>query len=171
MSTEAITGAQWAFEEITEDAICAYIRGLVPGTVDVRPALSARQIQDPCVVVYVETSDNAGDNGIASGSREFSGSIHMRTPGRVEKRDGAEIASARQRHAELKSAILSGLFLEDGDEQPYVVLAREVNAAGVVGVVLQSLTPAGLTRDADAADNLIVTVLAFDGIGYPTGRA
>lgn len=169
--SETITGAQWALEELVEDALCAYLRGLVPGTIDVRPALSALPAQNPCIVVYVETSDNAGDDGIAGGSREFAGTIHMRTPGAVEMLDGAEIASARQRHAELKSAVMSGLFLEYGGGQPYTVLARAVNDAGVRGVTLQTLTPAGLTRDADSAENLVVTVLSFDGIGYPTGEA
>jgi hypothetical protein len=89
----------------------------------------------------------------------------------VETLDGAEIASARQRHAALASDVIAALNPQYNDSQPYLVLAAAVNAAGVPGVTIAEMTMGARTREPDDANNCIVSVIEFSGQGYPTGVA
>ena len=166
---ERIT-APWAFQEMVEDAIVAYLHGIVSGTANVRPALDASEYTEPAVVVYAQTDDN-GDTEMSTGFRAFAGTIHVRTPAVVETLDGAEIASARQRHAALASDVIAALNPQYESSQPYLVLAEAVNAAGVPGVTIAEMTMGARTRDPDDANNCIVSVIEFSGQGYPTGVA
>jgi hypothetical protein len=138
---ERVYNTPWAFAEMAEDALVAFLAAAVPGDVSVRPCLDAELATFPAVIVQVADEENAGDEMLMSGARAFEGTLHIVTPGSSQTVDGAVVATPRQRHANLVSTVLCALAVAyTKPEQPYTKLAAAINAVGAVpGVAFASV--------------------------------
>ena len=170
---ERVYNTPWAFSEMAEDALVAFLTAAVPGDVSVRPCLDAELATFPAVIVQVADEENAGDEMLMSGARTFEGTLHIVTPGSSQTVDGAAVATPRQRHANLLSTVLCALAVAyTKPEQPYTKLAAAINAVGAVpGVAFASVMVRGRTREANTEDNHLISVIVISGVGIVTGEA
>jgi len=115
-------------EERAEDAIVAYLKSVLPGTVYVGPKNAGTAYQQPCALVGHDESDNVNPTGRVTGHLAIRGHIEARTNAAPETLDGVQVATARDARSQLKAAIRGALMVTETGVDDAGAAASVLNA-------------------------------------------
>jgi hypothetical protein len=122
---------QYATEEMMEDAFVAYLKSVLPGTVDVFAAMTRDEVVFPSVIVMVQSTDNPNEVSGWNNQRIMEMQIKLGVEAADVKENGVVSKLLRDQNAELRAAVLDALTIPD--------LAAKINEIGIVRVSLVTI--------------------------------
>lgn len=152
----------WDLEECVEDAISAYLRQNVPGTMKVYEAGNFTTMEFPCVIVMCGPTQPVSETANWHDARQMTVSVVVKSEWAHEI-DGSQntIRTAREVHAAAKGAVMSALARVD--------LAERI-AATQPPRVLFTMAQVNNT-DVDIQDRVRSTAIIVDVIASPAEAA
>ena len=142
---------KWNLEELTEDALVAYLQGLCPGEYRISAAWARDEIEYPAVLVHAESSEPISEPAEWHDPRQLSVSVAVVTEGahEIDPTSGLIIKTARERNQEARSAVMDALFVSD--------LNAQLVAQGVEDIAFSMAQFADTQRSTEDR-NLITTI-------------
>lgn len=147
----------WDLEERIEDAISAYLRTSVGGSLRIYEAGNFTEMQMPCAIVMTGGTKALSETQNWSDVREASVSVIVKTEWAHELNDNQDvIRTAREIHAQAKGAVMEALARSDLVEliiatQPYRVLFSAAQVTNTEPDISESVRSTLITVDVIAS--------------------
>jgi hypothetical protein len=157
----SINKTAWLFIPQSEQAICDYLQNLLPDDVLIQPALTANEIQTPCISVRNTSVRPYTQESAIVAHAETTTAITVRTAMDEEYTD-----AGRSNHNALVSAVMGCLMVIDETTKENA-LPAELNAVGSEVVEFSLAAWSGNTSGADDDNRHFVTRIEIETIIQP----
>ena len=149
---------RWDLEERTEDAIVAYLKTVVDGSIRVSAAWERKEPEFPAIVVHAGGTEPVSEDAEWDDNRVVAVSVAVMTEAVDElNASGKVIRTARERNADARSEAIDALATTD--------LLENVIAQGIPAIAFSQMQLAGSTRTVE--DKKFVTTLIIEVIAEP----
>ena len=150
----------WALEELTEDAIVAYLKAGVNDELAVYASWDFASVTYPCAIVHASTTEPVSEPAEWHDARMLSVLVSVVCEAVAETDDdGNEIVSARQRNINVRSKVLDLLCVADLNDQ---LVAQEI--ADVAFSMAQTTTT---ERSVEDDPRRLITTITVEVIAEP----
>ena len=151
---------RWDLEERTEDAFCAYLRGLVTGSMRVYSAWENDEPQLPAAIVFVESTDPVSPEAEWHDERNLAVMVAIMTEAVAEvDGSGNTIRTARERNADARSDVLNALCVTD--------LNAQIVAQGVEAIAFSKAQLVRTQRATEDSPRTFITTAFIEAIAEP----
>lgn len=142
---------KWDLEERTEDAVVAYLKVAIAGSIRVSAAWERDEMEYPAAVVHAGETEPLSEPAEWHDGRMIKVEVAVVTEGvdELDPDDGSVVRTARERNAIARSAVMDALFVSD--------LTQQLINQGVEAIAFSYAQYATTTREVDGR-NLVTTI-------------